>query len=325
MCYAQYDQGSGATCWMCPVCGYTVSLTPEQLEGISPYTPCPACYSSYAAYFIQVPCSTSEYGEQEVSEGGAVSQTGSASSENSGEDLKKGSILMVLPPQQYREEELNIPREYFLSKGYSVVLASKGVRRATGMSGENASIDIDIRDVSVSDYLAVVFVGGEGIYSLNLNEDPDYQALARSASEQDRLIGAICLGPWILADAGLLRGRRATAAETDHLAGMGAEVSDEPVVRDGRIITGNGPDASQAFAEAVVSALEEADQGVSQEEMASALRVPLTSGQAGSERWRCTVCGYVYDPVENGGVPFEDLPSTWRCPCGAPKSKFIRA
>ncbi len=47
-------------------------------------------------------------------------------------------------------------------------------------------------------------------------------------------------------------------------------------------------------------------------------------------KWRCTVCGYIYDP-ENGdpdsgieaGTPFESLPEDWTCPaCGAPKELF---
>lgn len=48
------------------------------------------------------------------------------------------------------------------------------------------------------------------------------------------------------------------------------------------------------------------------------------------DRYVCTVCGYIYDPVEgdpdNGvspGTKFEDLPEDWLCPvCGAPKSDF---
>lgn len=36
-------------------------------------------------------------------------------------------------------------------------------------------------------------------------------------------------------------------------------------------------------------------------------------------------CGYVYDPSDNGGKPFEDLPNSWRCPkCGAYKDEFDR-
>jgi len=47
-------------------------------------------------------------------------------------------------------------------------------------------------------------------------------------------------------------------------------------------------------------------------------------------KWRCTLCGYVYDPEEGDpdndiepGIPFEDLPEEWVCPdCGASKEDF---
>ena len=43
-------------------------------------------------------------------------------------------------------------------------------------------------------------------------------------------------------------------------------------------------------------------------------------------KYICSVCGYVYDPAEHDGVPFEDLPADWRCPrCRQPKEKFNRA
>lgn len=39
-------------------------------------------------------------------------------------------------------------------------------------------------------------------------------------------------------------------------------------------------------------------------------------------KYRCTVCGYVYDE-ESEGTAFEDLPSDWNCPvCNAPKEAF---
>jgi rubredoxin len=48
------------------------------------------------------------------------------------------------------------------------------------------------------------------------------------------------------------------------------------------------------------------------------------------DMWKCTVCGYIYDPEEgdpdNGvepGTPFEQLPEKWVCPeCGAAKEYF---
>ena len=48
------------------------------------------------------------------------------------------------------------------------------------------------------------------------------------------------------------------------------------------------------------------------------------------EKWKCKVCGYIYDP-QNGdpdgdippGTPFNKLPDSWVCPmCGAPKDMF---
>ena len=40
-------------------------------------------------------------------------------------------------------------------------------------------------------------------------------------------------------------------------------------------------------------------------------------------RYRCTVCGYIYDPSENDGVAFNDLPADWVCPeCGVGKDQF---
>jgi rubredoxin len=49
-------------------------------------------------------------------------------------------------------------------------------------------------------------------------------------------------------------------------------------------------------------------------------------------RYRCQVCGHIYDPAEGDptqGVPpgtaFEDLPEGWVCPeCGSPKSQYAR-
>lgn len=50
------------------------------------------------------------------------------------------------------------------------------------------------------------------------------------------------------------------------------------------------------------------------------------STQKASGIYVCSICGYVYDPAENNGVAFEDLPDDWRCPrCKQPKEKFNKA
>ena len=50
------------------------------------------------------------------------------------------------------------------------------------------------------------------------------------------------------------------------------------------------------------------------------------SDKKASGKYVCSICGYVYDPAENGGVAFSDLPEDWKCPrCKQPKSKFNQA
>lgn len=44
------------------------------------------------------------------------------------------------------------------------------------------------------------------------------------------------------------------------------------------------------------------------------------------KKYVCNVCGYVYDPADNDGVAFEDLPEDWVCPlCGVGKDNFTEA
>ena len=51
----------------------------------------------------------------------------------------------------------------------------------------------------------------------------------------------------------------------------------------------------------------------------------FSKGEA-SGKYVCSVCGYVYDPAEHDGVPFEELPEDWKCPrCKQPKEKFNKA
>jgi flavin reductase (DIM6/NTAB) family NADH-FMN oxidoreductase RutF/rubredoxin len=72
---------------------------------------------------------------------------------------------------------------------------------------------------------------------------------------------------------------------------------------------------------------EPANQKGGMDSTAARMSVPPLAAPA---RYRCNICGYVYDP-ENGdpdsgvkpGTPFESLPEGWKCPvCGAGKERF---
>ena len=82
-------------------------------------------------------------------------------------------------------------------------------------------------------------------------------AVIRSFAAENKPIGAICHGPWLLVEADLLRGRTATAwtsIRTD-LRNAGASVVDEAAVTDGNIVTSRNPDDVEAFTAALIELL----------------------------------------------------------------------
>jgi 4-methyl-5(b-hydroxyethyl)-thiazole monophosphate biosynthesis len=92
----------------------------------------------------------------------------------------------------------------------------------------------------------------------HLNDDPRIQRLLRDMAEQGRFTAAICAAPKVLASAGLLDGREATAYPGVLAAAEqpSIQVLDRPVVRDGQIITSRGPGTAMDFALELIEALE---------------------------------------------------------------------
>ena len=172
-------------------------------------------------------------------------------------DLNNKTILMVIAPSDFRDEELFVPKEFFEKNGAEIVIASENKGTSKGMLGGTTPIGLSISEVVISDYDAVVFVGGTGIESHKLYENEAYLKLATDAESSGKIIGAICLGPMVPAAAGILSGKNATVSEsgTSYITGKGANYTGAEVTRDGRIITGVGPNAAEEFARTVSKAL----------------------------------------------------------------------
>jgi len=164
-------------------------------------------------------------------------------------------VLFIVAPQNFRDEEYQKPRQILEAAGWQVEVASKGVNEAVGMFGAKAKIDKDISQVNIDDYLGVVFVGGTGaaVYF----EDQNTLSLAKTAFEKGKVVGAICIAPSILANAGILQGRKATAfsSEQENLTLRGAKYTGEPVTVDGKIVTANGPGAAEEFGKKLADVL----------------------------------------------------------------------
>jgi protease I len=164
-------------------------------------------------------------------------------------------IVMVIASDKFRDEELFETREILESNGGIVTVASTTLEPITGMMGGTAKADLLLETVEIGDYDALVFVGGFG--AQEYFDSPVAHTLATQATEQGKLIGAICIAPSILANAGLLRDRKATVyeSEKDNLLQKGARYTGDPVTTDGDIVTGNGPQAATAFGKALVAGL----------------------------------------------------------------------
>jgi protease I len=171
------------------------------------------------------------------------------------EVLTEKKVLMIVAPENFRDEEFFQPKEILQQGGVQITVASKGVSQAKGMFGRTTQVDKDITQVSVDNYEAIIFVGGTGssIYfedSLALN-------LAKKFYDSGKLVGAICIAPSILANAGILQGKRATAfsSEAENLRAKGAQYTGENITVDGKIITASGPQAAKQFGEEILKKL----------------------------------------------------------------------
>ena len=172
-------------------------------------------------------------------------------------DISGKRIVMIIAPQNFRDEELLYTREELESAGGQVTVASTTTGTVTGMFGATAKPDITIDQVRVDDYDAVVFVGGSGseVYFNN----PTALNIAKETHSKNKLLTAICIAPSILANANLLQGKRATVWAGDKyiniLRSKGANYTGESVTQDGRIITANGPEAARQFGRTIIQNL----------------------------------------------------------------------
>ena len=169
--------------------------------------------------------------------------------------------VLIMATNRFEESELFGPRELLLAKGARVTLASLDRDEIMGTvhdePGRRIVPDTSIAGVDPDDYDALLLPGGVSNPD-QLRARPEAIALIRAFADAGKPVAAICHAPWLLVEADLLRGRRATgwpSIRTD-LRNAGAIVVDQAAVTDGKIITSRNPDDVPAFTDALIAAIE---------------------------------------------------------------------
>jgi len=167
-------------------------------------------------------------------------------------------VLFVIAKNQYRDEELSIPRGMMDEAGISYDIAAKEPGECTGQIGTPVMATISIDDAKPEAYDAIILIGGSGAQEY-LWDNLVLHEHIRAFNDAGKLIAAICLSPAVLAQAKILKGKNVTYFSTPlsdkAMELAGANIVDVPVVADGNIITANGPGASEAFGEMIIERL----------------------------------------------------------------------
>jgi protease I len=174
---------------------------------------------------------------------------------NMNQNLVGKKIVMIIANQNFRDEEYLKPKAIFEKNGIKVVTAAHKKEKSIGKLGAVVFPDISLNEVKVNEYNAVVFVGGSG--SSIYVDDKTANAIINETLKENKILAAICAAPVILAHAKVLVNKNATAFVSDKeiIKKYGAKVIDKPVVIDGNIITSDGPQSADIFAETIVKAL----------------------------------------------------------------------
>jgi protease I len=119
--------------------------------------------------------------------------------------------------------------------------------------GDKMTAEVAVADADPSDYDGLVLPGGvANPDQLRLNTDA--VKFVRAFFEQDKPVGVICHGPWMLVETGVAKGRKVTSwpsLQTD-LRNAGADWVDEEVVVDNGLVTSRKPDDLPAFCAKIV-------------------------------------------------------------------------
>lgn len=169
-----------------------------------------------------------------------------------------GMRVAVLAADGFEQVELTRPVKRLRREGAQVEIISLRPGSIRGMNllvpGKKVDVDATLREVKAADYDALLLPGGFVNPDL-LRQSSLALEFVRDFERLGRPIAVLCHGPWVLASADLVRGRRLTSwpGIQDDIHNAGGIWEDSPVVRDGTWVSSRGPHDLLEFLPAMVS------------------------------------------------------------------------
>jgi protease I len=168
----------------------------------------------------------------------------------------KDKKVAILTENGFEEVELTSPKKALEEAGASVHIISQQ-KSVKAWDHDHWSVelpvDVALSDAKIADYDALLIPGGV-INPDKMRKEPAYVSFATAFLKSGKPVAAICHGPQLLIETGLLKGRDMTSypsVKTD-LINAGVNWKDEEVVTDNGLITSRSPKDLPAFNKKII-------------------------------------------------------------------------
>lgn len=151
--------------------------------------------------------------------------------------MKKNSVLIFIASSDFSEEEFLYSKHFLEKNNCSVFITSDSNGLCIGDKGLKVKADVSLYNIHPENFSAFILIGGKGIRKYFSNSI--LLSIISKFQKQNKILGAICAAPVLLAKSGILDGKKATCFPDykNELQKSGVVLSNEDIVVTEKIVT----------------------------------------------------------------------------------------